>query len=134
MAARDHARRALAGTAPASGGDGPLAALRDDARRLRAEAGAVLGRSLSALGDHREALPLLEEAGVDDEETAAALLRSLGAVHGSPAALDRYAQVRSDLADRLGVDPGPDPGRRARRAARRGQPGADRACATSRRP
>ena len=67
----------------------------------------MLGRSLSALGDHREALPLLEEAGVDDEATAAALLRSLAAVHGGPAALDRYAQVRRDLADRLGVDPGP---------------------------
>ena len=107
VAARDHARRALAGSAPASGGEGPLAALRDDARRLRAEAAAVLGRSLSALGDHREALPLLEEAGVGDEETAAALLRSLAVVHGGPAALDRYAQVRRDLADRLGVDPGP---------------------------
>ena len=107
VSARDHARRALAGSAPASGGEGPLATLRDDARRLRAEAAAVLGRSLSALGDHREALPLLEEAGVGDEETAAALLRSLAVVHGGPAALDRYAQVRRDLADRLGVDPGP---------------------------
>ncbi len=106
-AARNAARRALAGDAPASGGDGPLAALRDDARRSRAEAAAVLGRSLSALGAHREALPLLEDAGVDDETTAAALLRSLAAVHGSPAALDRYATVRRDLADRLGVDPGP---------------------------
>ena len=64
MAARDHARNALSGTAPASGGDGPLAALRDDARGWRAEAEAVLGRVLSALGDHREALPLLEAAGV----------------------------------------------------------------------
>ena len=106
-AARDAARRALAGAAPASGGDGALADLRDDARRLRAEAGSVLGRSLSALGDHREALPLLEEAGVDDEATAVALLRSLAAVHGGPAALDRYTLVRRDLADRLGVDPGP---------------------------
>ncbi len=107
MAARDAARRALAGDVPASGGEGPLAALRDDAHRLRAEAAAVLGRTLSALGEHREALPLLEGAGVDDEATAAALLRSLAAAHGSPAALDRYAQVRRDLADRLGVDPGP---------------------------
>ncbi|HET7820270.1 MAG TPA: BTAD domain-containing putative transcriptional regulator [Ornithinibacter sp.] len=107
VAARDHARRALTGSAPASGGEGPLATLRDEARRLRAEAASVLGRSLSALGDHREALPLLEEAGVGDEETAAALLRSLAVVHGGPAALDRYAQVRRDLADRLGVDPGP---------------------------
>ena len=107
MAARDHARRALAGSPPASGGDGPLATLREEAHRLRAEAAGVLGRTLSALGDHREALPLLESAGADDEETAAALLRSLASVHGSPAALDRYARVRRDLADRLGVDPGP---------------------------
>ena len=116
-----------AGAAPASGGDGPLAALRDDARRLRAEAGAVLGRSLSALGDHREALPLLEEAGVGDEETAAALLRSLAAVHGSPAALDRYAQVRARPRRPPGRRPGTGPGRGARRAARRRQPGQDRA-------
>ncbi|MFL6166666.1 MAG: BTAD domain-containing putative transcriptional regulator, partial [Ornithinibacter sp.] len=107
VAARDSARRAVDGPAPASGADGPLAAVRDDARRGRTRARAVLGRSLSALGDHPEALPLLEEAGVDDEATAAALLRSLAAVHGGPAALDRYAQVRRDLADRLGVDPGP---------------------------
>ena len=105
-AARDAARRALAHPQPASGGEGPLAALRDDARRSRAEAVAILGRSLSALGEHREALPLLEDAGVDDEATAAAMLRSLAAVHGSPAALDRYALLRRDLADRLGVDPG----------------------------
>ena len=107
VAARDAARRARATPAPASGGEGPLAALRDDARRLRAEAATVLGRSLSALGEHREALALLEAAAGDDEATAAALLRSLAAVHGSPAALDRYATVRRDLADRLGVDPGP---------------------------
>ncbi len=107
MAARDAALGAVDGPAPASGGDGPLAALRDDARRGRTQARAVLGRSLSALGDHREALPLLEEAGVEDEATAAALLRSLAGVHGGPAALDRYAQVRRDLVDRLGVDPGP---------------------------
>ena len=113
--------------APASGGDGPLAALRDDARRLRAEAAAVLGRSLSALGDHREALPLLEEAGVGDEETAAALLRSPGR---------RARQPRGARPLRAGAPrprrparrrPRTDPGRRARRAARRRQPGALRA-------
>lgn len=106
-AARDAARRALSGAAPASGGDGPLAALRADAQRWRAQAAAVLGRSLSALGDHCEALPLLEAAEPGDEATLAALLRSLAAVHGTPAALERYDGVRRDLADRLGVDPGP---------------------------
>ena len=77
------------------------------ARRHQAVAAAVLGRSLSALGDHAEALPLLEAAarGRGDDGRAAALE---AAVHGAPAALERYEHHRTDVADRLGVDPGPD--------------------------
>ena len=37
----------------------------------------------------------------------AALLRSTAAVHGAPAALEGYERHREELADRLGVDPGP---------------------------
>ena len=48
---------------------GPLASpARRRAPAARRGAAAVLGRALSALGDHREALPLLEEAGVGDED------------------------------------------------------------------
>ena len=105
--ARDLARTALALPAPGTAGEGPLGGRAQLAERQRSVARAVLGRALSALGDHEEALPLLVEAGAGDETSVAALLRSLAAVHGVPAALDRYERHRSELADRLGVDPGP---------------------------
>jgi len=104
--ARDLARAALALPEPGSAAQGPLGELRHRAVRHRAVATAVLGRALSGLGDHGEALPLLEASG-DDEATVAALLRSTAAVQGAPAALERYEKHREGLADRLGVDPGP---------------------------
>jgi predicted ATPase len=104
--ARDLARQALTLPAPGSAAEGPLGELRTAAARHRAIATTVLGRALSGLGDHAEALPLLEQGG-DDEVTVAALLRSTAAVHGAPAALERYEAHREQLADRLGVDPGP---------------------------
>jgi predicted ATPase/tetratricopeptide (TPR) repeat protein len=73
-----------------------------DAWALRPE-----GLRLAAAGEYAAALPLLERAEADDE-VVAALLRALGAVHGVPAALDRYESYRGDLADRLGVDPSPE--------------------------
>ncbi|MBF4163047.1 AAA family ATPase [Nocardioides acrostichi] len=88
-------------------GEGPVAMLRDAARADRSRAEALLGRALTALAQHAEALPLLESAPVDDEATQLALLRSEAAVRGAPAALHRYEQLRADLAERLGVDPGP---------------------------
>jgi predicted ATPase/DNA-binding SARP family transcriptional activator len=105
--ARDAARRAV-DTEVADGADvHGLALLRDGARRDRAVAVAVLGRTLSALGDHDEALTTLERVADPDEVTFAALLRSEAAVHGAPAALARYEAHREDVRDRLGVDPGP---------------------------
>ena len=104
--ARDLARVALALPEPGSASEGPLGELRQQAARHRTIATAVLGRALSALGDHHEALPMLQQA-AGDEATTAALLRSIAAVHGPPAALEAFERHRADLADRLGVDPGP---------------------------
>ena len=72
-----------------------------DAWALRPE-----GLRLVAAGEYAAALPLLERAAPDDE-VVVALLRAVAAVHGVPAALDRYESYRSDLGDRLGVDPAP---------------------------
>ena len=55
-----------------------------DAWALRPE-----GLRLAAAGDYAAALPLLERAESDDE-VVAALLRAVAAVHGVPAALERY--------------------------------------------
>lgn len=73
-----------------------------DAWALRPE-----GLRLAAAGEYAAALPLLERATPDDE-VVSALLRAVAGVHGVPAALERYEAYRADLADRLGVDPGPD--------------------------
>ncbi len=105
--ARDLARSALAFPEPGSGGEGPLGLLRAAAVRQRTVGTAVLGRSLSGLGDHGEALGLLARSGAEDEASVAALLRSTAAVHGAPTALETYERHRADLADRLGIDPGP---------------------------
>lgn len=106
VAARDLARAALALPEPGSGVDGALGELRTAATRQRDVARGVLGRALSALGDHAEALVLLGGAG-DDEASVVARLRSTAAVHGAASALEAYERHRTDLADRLGVDPGP---------------------------
>jgi len=105
--ARDRAREALALPVPEGTAEGPLGEVRAAAERHRSIAAAVLGRALSALGDHDEALGLLEATQVDDEASLCALLRSTAAVKGAPAALERYERHREELADRLGVDPGP---------------------------
>src|SRR5690606_23245464 len=65
------------------------------------------GLRLSSAGDYAAALPLLERAQPDDE-VVTALLRSVAAVHGVPAALERYETYRAELADRLGIDPSPE--------------------------
>ncbi|MDO9454842.1 BTAD domain-containing putative transcriptional regulator [Nocardioides sp.] len=106
--ALDRARSALGQAVAAPGADLPaIDSLRDDARRDRATATAVLGRSLAALGDHDEAFALLVTVPEPDETTLAALLRSEAVVHGAPAALARYEAHREGVRDRLGIDPGP---------------------------
>ncbi|GAA3830941.1 ATP-binding protein [Nocardioides panacisoli] len=65
------------------------------------------GLRLAAEEQYADALPLLERAPADDAVTAA-LLRSVAAVHGVPAALERFEAYRSDLAERLGTDPSPE--------------------------
>ncbi|MDN5745516.1 MAG: tetratricopeptide repeat protein, partial [Nocardioidaceae bacterium] len=71
---------------------------------------ALAGRIHEALGNHDQALALLDPAAADlvhDDATFAALLRSEAAVRGAPAALARYATHREHLADQLGIDPSP---------------------------
>ena len=89
---------------------GPLAELRASARREVDRARELLGRALSALGEHAEALTLLEPAVArrrDDEALLEALLRSEAAVRGAPTALARYERHREQVRDSLGTDPGP---------------------------
>ncbi|WP_328530925.1 AAA family ATPase [Nocardioides sp. NBC_00368] len=64
---------------------------------------------LAAEKRYAEALPLLERLDrIDpDEDVTEAILRAVAAVHGVPAALERFAAYRSGLADGLGVDPSP---------------------------
>jgi len=64
------------------------------------------GLRLATEGRYAEALPKLERTR-PDEHVMVALLRSLAAVRGVPAALERYESYRQGLAESLGVDPSP---------------------------
>ncbi|MGH3353178.1 MAG: ATP-binding protein [Nocardioides sp.] len=79
-----------------------LGAAEVDAWSLRPHA---LG--LAAEKRYAEALPLLErlEDLDPDEEVTEGVLRAVAAVHGAPAALERFETYRAGLADGLGVDP-----------------------------
>ncbi|SDD06531.1 ATP-binding protein [Nocardioides lianchengensis] len=101
------AARIVTGQRIADSGEGELATLRATARTAREAMTRLLGRALSVLGEHEEALTVLDGS-APDEPTLLALLRSEAAVRGVPAALERYDEVRRNLADRLGVDPGPE--------------------------
>ncbi|MEQ6902751.1 BTAD domain-containing putative transcriptional regulator [Nocardioides sp. YIM 152588] len=94
-------------------GSGPVADLRRRARASRATAVRQRAVLLSALGRHAEALGPLQALMAEgaaterDEDLALALMRSLAAVRGVPAALAAYEEYRTRLADDLGVDPSP---------------------------
>lgn len=88
-----------------SGGDSPLDEVRRRAAHQRADLEVAVGCAWSRLGHHTEALDLLDGRTLADERAVAALLRSVAAVHGTPAALDRFEAMRAELSERLGVDP-----------------------------
>ena len=71
----------------------------------------IVAMATSRSGDHAAALPLLEALAADspgDENVLACLLRSEAAVRGPAPALERYERHRTDVADRVGTDPGPE--------------------------
>ncbi|MBO9522681.1 MAG: AAA family ATPase [Nocardioidaceae bacterium] len=103
---------AAAGAGVAAGPEsGPLADVRRRAALDLDEARLLLARARSRIGEHADALPVLEQIARDhpeDEALLADLLHSEAAVRGAAAALARYEKYRADLADRLGADPGPE--------------------------
>ncbi|WP_051552067.1 AAA family ATPase [Nocardioides sp. URHA0020] len=101
------AARTVAELTISEAGEGRLHELRLNALAVRAATRDLLGRGLSALGHHDEALEILE-ASEPTERNVLALLRSEATVRGVPAALARYEQIRERYADELGVDPGPE--------------------------
>lgn len=88
---------------------GPLGELRRETAELQNAMGKVLGQALSRIGEHEQALPLLRSAALAerDDVLMGDLLRSESALRGPAAALDTFEAYRSELADRLGVDPSP---------------------------
>ncbi len=91
-------------------GDGPLADVRREARALGPVLQRTLALALARCGRDAEAvegLRRIQAADPDDTEVLEALLRTEAATSGAPVALARYETYRSDLADRLGVDPDP---------------------------
>lgn len=112
VAAAEQAERVRAWPEPATDDtSGPLARLRALATRTLDAADDLLGRALARQGRHAEALPFLEAAADrwgDDATVLADLLRTMAALGGPAVALGRYESYRTDLADRLGVDPAPE--------------------------
>ncbi|MCW2846339.1 MAG: transcriptional regulator, winged helix family [Marmoricola sp.] len=107
--AAELARQALElGVAADARGDDPLSRLRARARLANCEAQRLRGLALTRTGREAEALDLLlavNRQGNDSPELLGALLRAEAAVSGVPAALERYEVHRTDLRERLGVDP-----------------------------
>ena len=104
------ASSAAAVTVEVPGGAGPLADLRRAAMRRRTTAREVVALAAARLGRHAEAYDGLAAAHLrrpDDTEVLVALLRAEATTAGPATALTRYEAYRSDLADRLGVDPDP---------------------------
>ncbi|HET6153440.1 MAG TPA: BTAD domain-containing putative transcriptional regulator [Marmoricola sp.] len=98
-------------TSAATAGEGPLAELRRDVDDALDDARSIKASADSRTGAHALAFPVLAAAWADrpgDEALLVDLLRSEAAVSGAGAALERFEQYRSALADRLGVDPGPE--------------------------
>ena len=112
--ARDLAREALALPAPGSAAEGPLGELRLTAARHRDDRDrGARPRAVRHWATTTRRCRCSREAAADDEASVAALLRSTAAVHGAPAALERYERHRDGA---------------RRPARRRPRPGAAGAC------